>query len=424
MNTAQLLNVTFDVWCAVFSVILIVGAFVTRRYNRSQAGPLICGLCTNTFLNIFEVLSYVFRGDPSALGWLMVRISNFAVFLGNHLLLLFGCMFILRAMERNGRVRNGQFKRVFTAVIVVGIALLVLSQFFGFYYAFDEQNRYYRKDGYGVMVVLLWLATIALLALTLANWKHYTLIERVSFVVLEVLPVIAMIAQLFTYGISLTTFASTISLLMLFMTYEVECSQVLVKNERKLLNEVIAALAEAVDAKDTYTRGHSGRVAVYARMLAERMELTNQEIERVYRMALLHDVGKIGIPDAVLNKPGKLTDEEFALIKSHTVRGGDILGKVQSMPELSDGARWHHERFDGRGYPDGMRGEDIPLEARIICVADCYDAMTSDRVYRKHLSQEVVRREIEANTGTQFDPQIARLMLEIIDEDKDYQLHE
>jgi putative two-component system response regulator len=327
-------------------------------------------------------------------------------------------------MERNGRVRNGQFKRVFTTVIVVGIALLVLSQFFGFYYAFDEQNRYYRKDSYGVMVVLLWLATIALLALTLANWKHYTLIERVSFVVLEVLPVIAMIAQLFTYGISLTTFASTISLLMLFMTYEVECSQVLVKNERKLLNEVISALAEAVDAKDTYTRGHSGRVAVYARMLAERMELTNQEIERVYRMALLHDVGKIGIPDAVLNKPGKLTDEEFALIKSHTVRGGDILGKVQSMPELSDGARWHHERFDGRGYPDGMRGEDIPLEARIICVADCYDAMTSDRVYRKHLSQEVVRREIEAYAGSQFDPQIARLMLEIIDEDKDYQLHE
>jgi putative two-component system response regulator len=159
-------------------------------------------------------------------------------------------------------------------------------------------------------------------------------------------------------------------------------------------------------------------------MLAERMELTNQEIERVYRMALLHDVGKIGIPDAVLNKPGKLTDEEFALIKSHTVRGGDILGKVQSMPELSDGARWHHERFDGRGYPDGMRGEDIPLEARIICVADCYDAMTSDRVYRKHLSQEVVRREIEAYAGSQFDPQIARLMLEIIDEDKDYQLHE
>jgi putative two-component system response regulator len=208
------------------------------------------------------------------------------------------------------------------------------------------------------------------------------------------------------------------------MTYEVECSQVLVKNERKLLNEVIAALAEAVDAKDTYTRGHSGRVAVYARMLAERMELTNQEIERVYRMALLHDVGKIGIPDAVLNKPGKLTDEEFALIKSHTERGGDILGKVRSMPELSTGARWHHERFDGNGYPDGVRGEDIPLEARIICVADCYDAMTSDRVYRKHLSQEVVRREIEANAGTQFDPQIARLMLQIIDEDKDYQLHE
>ncbi len=230
--------------------------------------------------------------------------------------------------------------------------------------------------------------------------------------------------QLLMYGISLTAFANTLSLTMLFMSYELECSHQIISNERKILNEVIAALAEAVDAKDAYTRGHSGRVAEYARLIAQRMDLDQEDVDRIYRMAMLLDVGKIGVPDAVLNKPGKLTDEEFALIKSHAARGGDILSKVESMPELSSGARWHHERFDGRGYPDGLTQDQIPFEARIICVADCYDAMTSDRVYRDHLPQDVVRNEIKKNAGTQFDPRIANVMLQIIDEDTEYRLHE
>ena len=170
--------------------------------------------------------------------------------------------------------------------------------------------------------------------------------------------------------------------------------------------------------------GHSTRVAKYSRLIAERMGMGEEETERIYRIALLHDVGKIGIPDAVLNKPGKLTSVEYALIQSHAALGGDILAKVESMPDLVKGARWHHERVDGRGYPDGLHGEDIPLEARIICVADCYDAMTSGRVYRKHLPQDVVRNEIAANAGTQFDKDVALAMLELMDEDSEYLLRE
>ena len=154
------------------------------------------------------------------------------------------------------------------------------------------------------------------------------------------------------------------------------------------------------------------------------MGLSEEDRERVYRMAILHDVGKIGIPDAVLNKPGKLSDEEFALIKSHAAHGGAILGEVEDMPELATAARWHHERYDGGGYPDGIAGDQIPLEVRIIGMADCYDAMTSDRVYRDHLPQDVVRREIVRGAGTQFDPLVAQIMLKIIDKDKDYELRE
>ncbi len=139
---------------------------------------------------------------------------------------------------------------------------------------------------------------------------------------------------------------------------------------------------------------------------------------------MLHDVGKIGILDGIINKPGRLTDEEFAVIKSHTTKGAKILENISEMPNLSIGAHWHHERMDGRGYPDGLKGENIPETARIICVADCYDAMSSNRSYRKVLPQEVVRSEIEKGKGTQFDPRIADIMLRMIDEDINYEMRE
>ena len=196
------------------------------------------------------------------------------------------------------------------------------------------------------------------------------------------------------------------------------------KNERlqTLSNQTIYALANAIDAKDSYTRGHSLRVAKYSKELARRLGNTEAQQNEIYNVALLHDVGKIAIPDTIINKTTKLTDEEFALIKSHTSRGYEILKDITVMPNLYIGARWHHERFDGKGYPDGKAGEEIPLIARVICVADCYDAMTSDRSYRKALPQAVVRSEIEKNMGTQFDPKIARLMLQMIDDDLNYSM--
>lgn len=189
-----------------------------------------------------------------------------------------------------------------------------------------------------------------------------------------------------------------------------------------LSDQIIHALSGAIDAKDSYTNGHSARVAKYSRELARRLGMPPIKVAEIYNIALLHDVGKIGIPNSIINKPGKLTDEEYAIVKSHAMTGYEILKPISEMPELSIGARWHHERYDGKGYPDGKAGEDIPEIARIICVADCYDAMSSDRIYRKALPQFMVREEIERNKGTQFDPRIADVMLQIIDEDKEYML--
>ena len=192
---------------------------------------------------------------------------------------------------------------------------------------------------------------------------------------------------------------------------------------QQLSVEVMEALAHTIDAKDEYTKGHSTRVALYSKMIAQKMGMEEAQCERIYFMGLLHDIGKIGVPNSIINKPSKLTDEEYDIIKQHPAMGYEILAEIKSIPTLAMGARWHHERYDGKGYPDHKAGEEIPLEARIIAVADSYDAMTSNRSYRKYLPQEVVRGEIEKNIGTQFDEIPARCMLEIIDEDQDYVLH-
>ena len=187
---------------------------------------------------------------------------------------------------------------------------------------------------------------------------------------------------------------------------------------------IVQTLAEAIDAKDAYTNGHSGRVAKYTREIARRFGYSQKRQDEIYMMGLLHDVGKIGVPDAVINKPAKLTEEEYAQIKTHPVMGDRILKNIRERPKLAVGARWHHERYDGTGYPDGLSGDIIPEEARIIAVADAYDAMTSRRSYRGILPQDIVRNEIKTGKGKQFDPAFADIMLEMIEEDKDYILRE
>ncbi len=182
------------------------------------------------------------------------------------------------------------------------------------------------------------------------------------------------------------------------------------------------ALARAIDAKDKYTQGHSLRVAYYSSQIAKRLGKSKNEQNDIYKAALLHDIGKIRIPDEIINKPGALTDEEYDCIKLHTVAGYNILKDISEDPTPALCAKWHHERYDGRGYPSGIKGEEIPEYARIIAVADSYDAMASNRSYRQALPQEVVRSQIAKGRASQFDPAIADIMLEIIDQDTNYDL--
>ncbi len=180
-----------------------------------------------------------------------------------------------------------------------------------------------------------------------------------------------------------------------------------------LMMGLLHSLTSAVDAKDAYTCGHSERVALLSRHLAIEAKLSEYEVERVYMAGLLHDVGKIGVPEAVLQKCGKLTDEEFAQIKKHPEIGARILKDIKQVEDIIPGVLHHHERYDGRGYPHNLAGEKIPLMGRIICLADCFDAMTSSRTYRKALPLEVALAEIRKCAGTQFDPGLAEFFLKI-----------
>ncbi len=179
--------------------------------------------------------------------------------------------------------------------------------------------------------------------------------------------------------------------------------------------EVEEMLALTIDAKDRYTNGHSFRVAAYSEAFARNLGLTEEECRSVRQEAMLHDIGKIGVPDIVLNKPGRLTDEEFGKIKSHTKIGGSILKQSSVMHGAADVAQYHHERYDGSGYPDGRKGEEIPLHARIVSIADAYDAMRSDRIYRKGLDPETIHKELLRCRGTQFDPAMTDAFLEMAD---------
>lgn len=182
--------------------------------------------------------------------------------------------------------------------------------------------------------------------------------------------------------------------------------------------QTITTIANIIDAKDEYTKGHSYRVAEYSSILAKELGYDKQGVANVKYIGLLHDIGKIGIPDSILNKPGKLTDSEYAIMRKHAEIGGNILNGNNMIANMGDGAMYHHERYDGRGYPMGLKGEEIPEMARIIGIADAYDAMTSNRIYRKRLSDETVMTEIRRCSGTQFDPKIADVFVKLIEDGK------
>lgn len=215
-----------------------------------------------------------------------------------------------------------------------------------------------------------------------------------------------LLALIVTWGICLAV--------CIFVRIKTHQYQQQVEREAAIVEQTMNTITGFIDAKDPYTRGHSIRVACYAQEIAKRIKFSDEEIRNLYYITLMHDCGKIGIPDSILKKPGKLTKEEFETIKRHTIIGYEILENFTAISGIRDGAHYHHEHYDGNGYPEGLKGEEIPLIARIICVADSYDAMSSNRCYRPALTEEYIREELIQNSGKQFDPEMVTVILDMI----------
>ena len=413
--------------CGVLAILSLMPKFMSRRRRSILA---LMEICSMLLLN-FDRLAYVYRGDTSDFGGLMVRLTNGMTYFLTLLIPLLVTYFIGDLFLNEGGMKSLPKRfRICEALFAIGVFLIVVSQITGLYYTFDDQNRYQRSPYNFISYIVPFLVIIIQESLLIQYSDRLKKGLVVALALSIALPTVASIIQFLFYGISLTSITMVAVVIVFFVytlyslgdevgkarTREIQFYKEAQEREAALFEETTEALANAIDAKDKYTSGHSKRVAVLSRKITEKAGLSEEECEQIYFSGLLHDIGKIGVRDDVINKPGKLTEEEFENIKQHPVLGYQILSSIRQSPYLSDGAHYHHEHYDGTGYPEGLKGEQIPVTARIIALADAYDAMTSSRSYRDALDKEKVRNEILNGMGTQFDITFAAILLKMIDD--------
>ena len=412
--------------CGILAIMTLMPKFVSHRKRIILTSMELASM----FLLIFDRLSYIYRGDTSFKAAFTVRLSNGMCYL----LILFIPYLVTHFIKdicRSDIHLERPPKRLLICDIIfaLGVLLLIVSQFSGLYYTFDSQNQYQRSSAnflsYIFPFFIVFLQESVIIQYRRKLKRNLVLLLAVG----NLLPTIAAVLQYFFYGLSLISMTMVIVVIILYIyvvcslgeeveqarVNEIEFYKKARQRESAMLFETTEALANAIDAKDKNTRGHSARVAVISRRIAKECGFSDDECDHIYFAGLLHDVGKIGIRNNVLNKRGSLNDNEYEQIKQHPVLGERILSGIKHSPYLGVGARCHHERYDGKGYPDGLSGEQIPEIARIIAVADAYDAMTSTRSYRSALSAEQVRSELINGMGTQFDKRFAETMLRLID---------
>ena len=412
--------------CGILAILTLLPTFLSVKRRSILALMEVAAMMQL----IFDRLSYQFRGNETTLGGFVVRISNAMTYFLILLILLLVSRFMIDLYKNEGGLKEIPKRLLVCDVLFcVGTILIIVTQFTGLYYTFDAHNQYQRAPGNIFSYIMPFLIVIIQESVLMQYRDRLKRGLVYALAISIILPTIASVIQYLYYGVSLISMTLVVVVNVFFVyalsslgeevgkarTRELKFYKEAQEREAALFEETTEALANAIDAKDKYTRGHSTRVSILSRLIAQEAGLSNEECEQVYFAALLHDVGKIGVPDDVINKPGRLTDEEFAQIKIHPVLGYQILSSIRQSPYLSVGAHYHHERYDGRGYPDGLAGEDIPKIARIIAVADAFDAMTSTRSYRDALERQRVRDEIANGMGTQFDYEYAAIMLRLID---------
>lgn len=413
--------------CAILAVMTLFAGSLPKRPKVI----LTAMETTATLLLLFDRFAYLYEGGTGAFCYYMLCLSNGMIYLLQLLLPFLVTRCLADTLKNEAKVRQTpKLLYICDALFVVGFIFLLIAPFTGLYYTITPDNRYERASLHVLCYVFPFLMILLQETVLILYRKRLKPHFAKTMIVSIALPTVAAVIQIFCYGVSLTNMTMAV-IVVVFYTFSLRFTTQLAEQARsreldsyreaqmkesQMFEETTEALANAVDAKDKYTSGHSIRVAYYSRLIAREARLPEKTCEQIYFAALLHDVGKIGVPLEIINKVGKLTDEEYEQMKKHPALGEEILKSIHQAPYLAIGARSHHERYDGRGYPDGLEGEDIPVIARVIAVADAYDAMTSYRSYRSPLAKSSVKDELRRGIGTQFDPTFARIMLRIMDD--------
>ncbi len=398
---------------AVFiaGALLLIAVLVMQKYYHVSAARQLSLLMLNTAMWVFSesTLRQLFFTRPS--------LTQYFTFFTVELIAVLALSYF---DEVQHRVYHKQYLLI-ESVAFLQIMINAVLHTVGFMQLYNTMMISHIWTGIAAVAATCGIVTDIIKGRT----KEYkiTVIGMICFVILSVTELVGFYVNRFhVFGTSLSI---ALLLLMLATIIQTIYDEVMANRERvnartDMIIKTIQTIAGAIDARDVYTGGHSERVGYYAGRLAEEMAetygLDAVDIMRIRYIGLVHDIGKIGVADNVLNKPGRLNDEEFSLMKKHAEIGYEMMRTMgDSIPGLPEGIHYHHERYDGKGYPDGLKGKEIPLVARILALCDSYDAMTSNRVYRKRLSEEAVREEIRSCAGTQFDPELAEIFLKMLE---------
>ncbi|MBR6359880.1 MAG: HD domain-containing protein [Lachnospiraceae bacterium] len=414
--------------CVSFAILL----FFTQFLERRKKAALILMEFVATFLLFFDREAYIYSGDLSRTGYIMVRVSNFFVFFLTAMVVLIFNLYLMELFDIDPKTKRTPKRLVFVSVAaILEMIMVIITQFTGLYYYIDENNRYVRGKGFLLCYVVPILCPLIQYTVIRQYKKKVSSLIYTSLVLYIFVPIAMGIIQIFAYGISIVNMAMVlVSISLYIFTYldinaavmrahdiEMQGVREEQKSMQRLFDQTAKAFVKAVEKKDVYSEGHSERVAELAVKIARLCEKDNDECNRIYYSALLHDVGKIGIPDSIIGKNGALTDAEYEIVKNKPLIGSEILSSITEYPYLEQAAHYSSERYDGSGYPEGLKGEQIPEAARIVAVADAYDVMTTKRPFMAPLPLSLAKEEIIKSSGSMFDPKFAKVIASLIDDE-------
>ena len=409
-----------------------VYSMVSRSLSLRRKIALI-GMDISSMVLLFsDRYAYIYRGRVDTLGFFMTRTCNFLVFT-----MTIVVIFCVNQYIKDLCINEGRAEKVPNVLFVndelaaIGILLVIVSQVTGFYYMFDENNRYVRAPGYIVSYVIPVLMAVIEITVVMKYYRRFRKKIFFPLVSFSIMPLLGGLIQYFVYGISFINIGIVLMVIIIYMfvlmdinesierahRLEMESLREEKRSMKRMFDQTANAFVAAVEKKDPFLHGHAARVANIARRIAKLSGKRKEDCEKIYYAALLHDIGMIGLPDSLIGKTDDLTEEEYEIVKKKPLMSWEILSSITEYPFLSQGAHYSYERYDGKGYPEGLAGNQIPEISRIISVANSYDAMVTEKRFRGPLPMQIVREELLNESGGQFDPRFSQIMIQIIDND-------